>query len=171
MLPAIHAILYATDLSESARHAIWYAASLGRKYGARVTVLHVVPDVVEFMSEEAGVDIEEHFSKDQWESFNATAREKAEAAAHARVQEAIRHCRKEAPSCPLHDEDVVVRVGRPAEEILAESKNGYDMLVMGTHGRSGLADIMLGSVAQRVIRRCGIPVLTVRLPPEKFEKH
>ena len=177
MLPTIRRILYATDLSESARHAVWYAAALGRAHDARITVLHVVPDVVDYMSEQAGVDIEEHFAPDQWEHFNTTVRDTAARAAHQRVTETIRNCMREAPDCPLHDEDVIVRTGNPAQEILEESKKGYDLLVMGTHGRRGLADsilsgnllgdVMLGSVAGRVVRRCGIPVLTVRLPPEQ----
>ncbi len=169
MLPEIHNILYATDLSESARHAVRYAAALGRAHGARVTVLHVVPDVVQTMSEQAGWDIEEHFAPDQWEHFNTTVRDEASRAAHRRVRETLYDCLREAPDCPLHDEDVLVRTGRPAEEILKESRNGYDLLVMGTHGRRGLVDavlgeIMLGSVAARVVRRCAVPVLTVRLP-------
>lgn len=174
MLPNIKKILYATDLSESARHAVWYAASLGRAYGAQVTVLHVVPDVVEAMSEQAGVDIEEHFAPDQWEHFNTTVRRGASSAAHQRVRETIRGCMREAPDCPLHDEDVVVRTGGPAEEILRESRLGYDLLVMGTHGRRGLMDailgqVMLGSVAARVVQHSEVPVLTVRLPPERGE--
>jgi len=172
MLPNIRKILYATDLSESARHAMWYAASLGRAHNADVTVLHVVPDVVDYMSEEAGLDIEEHFSKDQWEHFNTTVRDKAAMAAHQRVRETIRNCMDGTPDCPLHDQDVIVRTGRPADEILKESKKGYDLLVMGTHGRRSLMDnilgeVMLGSVAGRVVRRSEIPVLTVRLPPEQ----
>jgi nucleotide-binding universal stress UspA family protein len=53
--------------------------------------------------------------------------------------------------------------GNPHEEILAYvSEHGIDMVIMGTHGRTGLDRVVMGSVAERVVRRSPIPVLTVR---------
>ena len=53
--------------------------------------------------------------------------------------------------------------GFPPEAILAEQKKGgYDLVVMGTHGRTGLTRIVMGSVAERVIRACPVPVLSIR---------
>jgi nucleotide-binding universal stress UspA family protein len=63
MLPTIRNILYATDLSESARRALGYAVSLAGHYKASLTILHVVRDVVELMSEEAA-SIREHFGSE-----------------------------------------------------------------------------------------------------------
>ena len=54
MLPTYTNILYATDLSKSARLALRHAVSLAGHYGAAMTILHVVPDLVELMSEDAG---------------------------------------------------------------------------------------------------------------------
>jgi nucleotide-binding universal stress UspA family protein len=54
-------------------------------------------------------------------------------------------------------------VGEPAAEVVAAAEDGkYDAIVVGTHGRTGLAHVLLGSVAERVVRRAPMPVVTVR---------
>ena len=59
-----------------------------------------------------------------------------------------------------------VEIGHPFEQILEVAKGErVDMIVMGTHGRTGLAHIVLGSVAERVVRMAPCPVLTVKVPP------
>ena len=55
-----------------------------------------------------------------------------------------------------------VRRGDPAEVIIDEGKKGYDLVVVGTQGRTGLAAVLLGSVAERVVRRSATSVLVVR---------
>src|SRR5262249_25872031 len=58
-----------------------------------------------------------------------------------------------------------VRVGKPVDEIVRfVDGNGIDLVIMGTHGRSGLAHLLVGSVAERVVRTCKAPVLTIRHP-------
>jgi nucleotide-binding universal stress UspA family protein len=60
---------------------------------------------------------------------------------------------------------VVVEEGSPAPEIISLSQGGgFDMIVMGTHGRSGLQHVLMGSVAEAVVRRALCPVLTIHLP-------
>jgi nucleotide-binding universal stress UspA family protein len=60
---------------------------------------------------------------------------------------------------------VVVVQGSPAREIIAFSRNGgFDMIVMGTHGRTGLQRVVMGSVAEAVVRGARCPVLTIHLP-------
>ena len=56
----------------------------------------------------------------------------------------------------------VIRRGPPAETICNEAKNGYDLVVVSTHGRTGLSQFFIGSVAERVVRLSPIPVLVVR---------
>jgi universal stress protein A len=59
-------------------------------------------------------------------------------------------------------------VGEPAAAILdAAEAGGFDLVVVATHGRTGIAHMLLGSVAERVVRRCPTPVLTVRPRPKK----
>ena len=59
----------------------------------------------------------------------------------------------------------IVRFGNPVEEILKVSdEHAVDLVVMGTHGRTGLAHMLVGSVAERVVRTSKVPVLTIRHP-------
>jgi nucleotide-binding universal stress UspA family protein len=61
----------------------------------------------------------------------------------------------------------VFKVGSPFEQILAvAAQEGCDLVVLGTHGRRGIAHAALGSVAEKVVRLCPVPVLTVHAAPE-----
>ena len=63
-----------------------------------------------------------------------------------------------------------IEVGRPAAAIVRlASEGGADMVVMGTHGRTGLKHALLGSVAEKVVRKAPCAVLTVRAPGHRFE--
>jgi len=67
--------------------------------------------------------------------------------------------------------EIVIEIGEPGDSIVAAEKSlGADLVVMATHGRRGLARIVLGSVAERVVRRSSIPVLTVRPAPGEESK-
>jgi nucleotide-binding universal stress UspA family protein len=62
-----------------------------------------------------------------------------------------------------------VALGRPFMEIIRYAKdNQMDLIVLGTHGRSGLRHVLLGSVAERVVRKAPCPVLTIRHPEHEF---
>ncbi len=170
MLPTIRNILYATDLSESARRALGYAASLADHYKASLTILHVVRDVVEFMSEEAGFDLEEHFGSEAWRDFNDTAMSKALETARDRVREAARECATDEPDCPVSRARIKIVSGNPADRILEEISAGtHDLVVMGAHGRSEFMDMLVGGVARKVVRLSAVPVVLVRLPEEIIE--
>jgi nucleotide-binding universal stress UspA family protein len=56
----------------------------------------------------------------------------------------------------------IVGRGTPADVICATARDGYEMVVLSTHGRTGLQHMLLGSVAERVVRYCTVPVLVVR---------
>jgi nucleotide-binding universal stress UspA family protein len=60
---------------------------------------------------------------------------------------------------------VRLEAGVPATEIVRLARDGFDLVVLGTHGRTGFQHALLGSVAERVVRRSPVPVLTVRPPP------
>ena len=71
----------------------------------------------------------------------------------------------EFPACQFITDDIIVRIGLPVEEILAQVESGgYDLVVMGAHGRGVLSDTLMGSTSRRVLRRCKTPVLVIRLP-------
>ena len=65
--------------------------------------------------------------------------------------------------------DCATRIGLPAEEIVQYAdEHAIDLIVMGTHGREGVMRVVLGSVAESVVRRAPCPVLTVRRPEREF---
>jgi arsenite transporter len=173
MVPPIRNILYATDLSDTARHAVRYACSMGNGFGARVTVLHVIPDVLDALSLEAGVDLADHMDKKVWKEFHTTGIQKAKEAIHRRIKETSRNVIKEIPHCPLNESNVLVKVGDPVRQIVSTAWEGnFDLIVMGTHGHGKMEERIIGSTASDVIRTSRVPVMVVRLPAETtFETH
>ncbi len=164
LVPDIKKILYVTDLSETARYAVRYACSIGNKYQAEVTVLHVVPDMLEEFSSGAGIDLNERYGK-KWNEFNAKSIEMAKQTIEMRIQETSGEITKEIPFCPLTGGNILVEAGNPVNRIVSVAEEGdYDLVIMGTHGHGKLEDAIVGSVAGGVISRCSKPVLVVRLP-------
>ncbi len=168
MLPQYRKILYATDLSATARQALRHVAAFEERFDAAVTVLHVLPDPLELFSEQAGMDLEQAFGEDgahwinQGEYINAgkamRQRLEALAAEDFSSERSARH---------FAEAEVKIVCGDPAEQILQEAqKGGYELVVMGTHGHGRLLGMVLGSVAQQTIRSSRIPVLVVPLPDE-----
>jgi len=167
IVPDIRKILYVTDLSETARYAVRYACSIADKYQAEVTVLHVVPDMLEEFSAGAGIDLTEHFGK-KWDEFNTKSIAIAKDAILRRIRETSERITKEIPCCPLTQGNILVEAGNPVGIILSVAETGnYDLVIMGTHGHGKLEGAIVGSVAGGVISRCSKPVLVVRLPDEK----
>jgi nucleotide-binding universal stress UspA family protein len=142
MLPNIQTILHATDFSDRSQPAFQMACALARQLGARLILLHVaVPPVAVY-----------------GEGMMATL--------PVNDLEAIRRqlldVKVPDPQVPI--ERRVVE-GDPAEEIVRVARDvPCDLIVLGTHGRSGLERLLMGSVAEQVVRRAVCPVLTVRLP-------
>lgn len=167
MVPAFRRILYATDLSATARHAVRYACSLGSRYGAEVNVLHVVPDILDIYESEMGVAPGSEDARKKRVELNRESVDAALKKIRQRIHETSRKALKEIPKCPLEEEKILVRTGDPAESIIATATEGnYDLVIMGTHGHSKLDDLMLGSVARDVVHGCSVPVMVVRLPQE-----
>lgn len=141
-------ILVAVDLSDNCVPALKQATSMARDTEADVTCLFVVPD-----------------SGEEFDAFEAVykkdiSRKKLlENYALPRVEEWI-----EQRSFVESDEvKLEARIGDPAEGIVAYAdEHGNDLIVMGTHGRSGFKRLWLGSVAERVTRTAGCPVLVIR---------
>lgn len=165
VVPNIKRILYATDLSDTARHAVRYACSIGHRFNAEVTLLHVIPDIMEEISMGTGINLADHMGRKEWEAFNKKGIEGAKIAIHARIKDTSQAVAREMPHCPLNDNNVEIRVGKPVEQILSTVRNGnFDLVVMGTHGHGKLGHSIIGSVAGDVIRRCSRPVMVVKLP-------
>ena len=141
-MAAIKTILHATDFSENAQLALSIAGSLARDYDARLILLHVRPNEMGPASEFGPI------TQDGDET---------DATIEARLQAL-------APPADLPRAEYWVRRGEAADEIVkAAAECGCDMIVLGTHGRSGLARFFMGSVSESVLRRATCPVLTIRL--------
>jgi universal stress protein A len=142
--PTIQRILVPIDFSESSLNALGYAAGLAGKVRARLTVLYVVA------ADYGWLEIGKEASREYDETLQSQAAEKLRALAE-----------NELPKSALVD--LEVRIGRPAEEIVAaaaESKT--DLILLSTHGHSGLDRLLIGSVADRVARLAPCPVFLMR---------
>jgi nucleotide-binding universal stress UspA family protein len=134
-------ILCATDFSAASRHALKLAFKLARDHDARVVLLHVV---------------EPPFFGDEPLSLTTTL-DKMRAEAGRLLASTPR------PS-DIETEHVIAE-GDPVSEILhAAAEEQADFIVLGTHGRTGLTRLLMGSVAENVIRRATCPVLAAKTP-------
>jgi universal stress protein A len=136
-------ILVTTDLSPHSLAAIEYASSFGTLYSSRLYLLLVIE------KREAPRVNEGHVHYRSEEDAKAALEEFA---------------RKHLP--PESKAHLVVRKGTPTEGILQfAEEEGIDMIVIATHGHTGLRHMMMGNVAEKVVRHSRIPVLTVKPPP------
>ena len=166
-------ILYATDLSENARYAFAYAVSLADLYGAKIALLHVLPEVSELMDKH----VIGYIDADRWQEIKAQHFEEAKEAligkrkGHLAIKDVLHQFSEQVKEGQEGEgfitDDIIVERGNPVEQILKHvQERSCDLIVMGTHGHGTLEDVMLGSTARRVIRRSKIPVLVVRLPED-----
>lgn len=161
MIPEIKKILYTTDMSETSNLAFSYAASLANRYGAGITILHVIKDSMS-TSENLVSNV---LGEDKWKELLDKNKSHIVEKISRRLENFCDEQKAALPSCPFMMNEVIVRIGSPVEEIIGEvDKNNYDVVVMSARGHGALADAVMGSVSRRVIRRCSKPVLLVRLP-------
>jgi len=131
-------ILCPVDFDQNSLAAVPYAAELAREHNAALYLLHVI---------HLHPAVEPGFSSGEAE---ATARTKLEKIGHQKLKVGTRY-------------ELLVIAGDPADEVLqAATRLGIDLIVMATHGRKGLRRLVLGSVAERVVREAQCPVLTVK---------
>ncbi len=164
MIPEIKNILYTTDLSENARYAFSYAASLANRYDAGITILHVLEDISP-TTDNLVISI---IGRDKWDELRGNNEKEVLDTLKSRLTKFCEDVQAELPECPFITDKIKVTIGKPVNEILQEvANNDYDMVVMGAHGHGVLVDAVMGSVSRRVVRRCKKPVLVVRLPAEE----
>ena len=147
----IKKILFATDFSEGSKSALPYAVDMAKKYGARLYVVHVIYDVAKTTGwyvphisvEEVYKDLEKGARAELDKTFTDEMR-------------------------GFTDIEHVILKGNPYEELskFAEA-NKVDLIVLATHGRTGLDRLLFGSTAEQVVRYAPCPVLSVRLPKHK----
>ena len=145
-------ILVPTDFSEPARKAIRYAAQMAGQFGATITLLHVfeLPTYAQSLPEYPTI----YQSRDDLQSLYADAKVHAE--------ERLAALRDQLSNESL-TADVLMHVGTPYEHIVqAARETAADLIVIATHGYTGLKHLFLGSTAERVVRHAPCPVLVVR---------
>lgn len=141
---AIERILFPTDFSPFAAQALRHALALAQKFKARLKVVYVIPQMLR-LSDSA-------YTAEPW-LITPEARRQVEQDMREFLQP-LREARL--------DHEVEIGEGEPWQEILTMAHQmSADLVVMGTHGRSGLERLFLGSVAEKLIRRLPCPVLTV----------
>jgi nucleotide-binding universal stress UspA family protein len=145
--PLINRVLVATDFSDCATHALDYAGFLAKAHAAPLDILHVteaLPDM-----DPAGPAADLYFT------------ERRRTADGLLQQVVDRYAKRGVPA------QCRQRLGIPSQQInQAASECGADLVVLGSHGKSELADLGLGSTAERVVRGAPCPVFTVRAKPE-----
>lgn len=149
----IRRILCPVDFSETSDLAVQYAASLAEQNRAELTLLHVVtPPLVALPGEAGALDMPQ-----------------------ADIDEIAEACRerlaRNVGDLAANGQTVQYKVvsGVPFVEIIRQARDlDCDLIVMGSHGRTGLGHLLIGSVAERVVRKAPCPVLTVKDPAHTF---
>jgi nucleotide-binding universal stress UspA family protein len=134
----LQTILHPTDFSERSRVAFELACSLARDHGARLLVVYVLSPIVygELASWQQGDDYYEELRN------NLRQLQPPDSTVHVEYR--------------LEEGEIVTEILRVAQETKS------DLIVLGTHGRTGLVRLLMGSVAEQVLRKASCPVLTVR---------
>jgi len=142
-------ILVPVDFSECSRAALEHASTLAKSFDATVDLLYVW-EAPAFIAPEAMVG-----AAGTTQTLSQLAGDQARAAMKEFHEKAVADGIAIGTTC--------VEQGDPARTIVeVAERDGYDLIAMGTHGRSGFAHLLLGSVAEKVVRRSTCPVLTVR---------
>lgn len=151
---AIKHILLPTDFSEFSAEAVNYACAFAERFGAELHVLHVIHELAASIPE-AVVELAGSL-ENYMEEAELRALEKLGTVLDDDWCQGKRIVR-------------ATRQGSPFLQIVEYAKqNEIDLIVMGTHGRSGLSHLLIGSVAERVVRYAPCPVLTVRPAGHQF---
>ncbi len=149
----LHRILVPTDFSKYSQAALNYAAAFAEKFEAELYLLHVVQDLAVFIPDMITVS-----------PPPSPTVEQLTRAVHGAFDRLVQENRLERFS--FHRE---VLEGTPFYEIIRFAKEkDIDLIIMGTHGHSGLAHVLVGSVTEKVVRKAPCPVLTVRHPEHEF---
>jgi nucleotide-binding universal stress UspA family protein len=150
---ALKSILVATDFGEASGAALAYGRELARTFGATLHVLHVADDV--FV----------RLGGDSYTAVLPELQKGLEVAAQKQLDELL----VDNDPIPLPVKKAVLTSSATAPAIVQYARDlDIDLIVVGTHGRGPVAHLLMGSVAERVVRSASCPVLTVRHPEHEF---
>jgi nucleotide-binding universal stress UspA family protein len=143
----IKKIILSTDFSEASYHAMEYAVYMSKKFGAELDIVHVVFDETYLMTM--------YIPQGTLQGVLG----ELETGAQQHIDEFLKNCP------PLDGVKYKTKLlkGTPHNEIIKYAEeSGADMIVIGTHGRTGIEHVLFGSTAEKIISRASCPVVTVR---------
>jgi nucleotide-binding universal stress UspA family protein len=153
MMIELKQIMVPTDFSEPSSCAVKYGRALAERFGAALHYVHVLEDFVALS-----------WSSDTYVTSLPRLREEVEADALSRLGQLLKE-----PEGAQLSAKVALLTGNPFVEIVRYARDqNIDLIVIGTHGRGPIAHMLLGSVAEKVVRKAHCPVLTVRHPQHEF---
>jgi nucleotide-binding universal stress UspA family protein len=153
---AMRTILLPTDGSDCSSKALTYAVSFAKQYGARIVALHVIDRGWEEQTRNAVIEVGHELMQKLHDGYAREARRILETVTSAGATSGV----------PV---ETKMTTGNPHEEIVSAARDlSADLIVMGTHGLTGVSHFLLGSVAEKVVRRAPCPVLTVRRDEHDF---
>ena len=150
---SIKTVLVPTDFSDASESALNYGKAMAEAFGASLHVLHVMEDLL------AHAWAAEVYVASMPNLRDEIERESRQRLGTMLTPEDVKRLRAE----------IALVAGNPFIEIIRYAKaNNIDLIVMGTHGRGPIAHMLLGSVAEKVVRKSPCPVLTVREAQHEF---
>ncbi|HTY77580.1 MAG TPA: universal stress protein [Candidatus Bathyarchaeia archaeon] len=162
-------VLVPTDFSDPANYAVRYAIEEAKLHRAKVTLLHVqqpssAATDIYYVSGLAGSGLEAGYDLVAGGRLGTAPVAEPTVVRHDLVEEALTRLRDLVPSSFRGEWGVEIAAGRPADAIVRLARErDVDLIVMATHGRTGLEHVLIGSVAEKVVRLAPCPVLTVKL--------
>ena len=149
----LNRILVPTDFSDNGAAALNYAQKLAEKFGAEIHLLHVIAnDTAVAMGSDGFFSVSDEIMQDLHTAVTNKLHETAESVSGS-IKKVVQETREGAPF---------------AEIIQYARASDIDLIVMGTHGRTGISHLLIGSVAEKVVRKARIPVLTVPSDGHEF---
>jgi nucleotide-binding universal stress UspA family protein len=157
----LRTILYATDLGLYGPKIFEHAITIAQRFGAQIHIIHVLEPVSEY----AQSLISNYVSPETMETVRSEGYETARKEMHRRLE---KFCSERLPEeCEHLLANMRVVEGLPFQVILDETKRlNADLIVVGSHGRTGLGELFMGSVAHRVLSKATVPVLVVPIKKE-----
>jgi nucleotide-binding universal stress UspA family protein len=152
----IEHILVPTDFSEFSRYALDYAITIAKTFEAKITLVHITNENELVALQQVSAYFEPGKLEDLLKQRESEDRKQLDGFIPPELKKGI-------------EVETLHKVGIPFVEIIRTAKEkGVDLIVIATHGRSGLSHILFGSVAEKVVRKSACPVLSIRPREHEF---